>query len=159
MTRSAASAMAERLPGHAAALKKAGERLAGRLEALAAEAQELGRHASGISFILQHDALSWLFHDAGLEVAFVLQAEAGEQPSAAEIAGIARTVKARKAGTTVLVAEPQFPARLVETLSRETGAGVVRLDPLASGPASPEPGYYEKVMAGNIASLRRLLVK
>jgi zinc/manganese transport system substrate-binding protein/zinc transport system substrate-binding protein len=56
-------------------------------------------------------------------------------------------------GRYVLVTEPQFPARIVEMLVRETGAPAIELDPLASGPASPESGWYAKVMEKNIGIL------
>ena len=86
----------------------------------------------------------------------VLQAEADAQPSASDIASLARAMRQGQ-GSCVLVTEPQFPARIVEMLVRETGARVLELDPLASGPSSPEPGWYEKAMARNIETLHALL--
>ena len=88
--------------------------------------------------------------------ACMLQAEADAQPSASDVARLARAMRDAK-GRYVLVTEPQFPARIVEMLVRETGAPAIALDPLASGPASPEPGRYAKVMEKNIETLRGIL--
>ncbi|MCR5259837.1 MAG: metal ABC transporter substrate-binding protein [Desulfovibrio sp.] len=156
MARACAEGLARLVPAQAEALLDGGSRAAERFEALGRKLAELGPLGHGVRFVLQHDALSWLFHDAGLEVAFVLQAEADAQPSASDVARLARAMRDAK-GRYVFVTEPQFPARIVEMLIRETGAPAIELDPLASGPASPEPGWYEKVMEKNIETLRRLL--
>ena len=156
MARACAEGLARLVPAQAEALLAGGSRAAERFEALGRKLAELGPLGHGVRFVLQHDALSWLFHDAGLEVAFVLQAEADAQPSASDVARLARAMRDAK-GRYVLVTEPQFPARIVEMLVRETGAPAIALDPLASGPASPEPGRYAKVMEKNIETLRGIL--
>lgn len=157
MARTLAADLAARLPGDAAALREAGERLAGRLEELGARVALLGRDAGSVSFILQHDALSWLFHDAGLPVTAVLQADEDEQPSAAELVGLVKAVRADTVRRHVLVAEPQFPERVVAMLAAETGAPVITLDPLASGPEDAPIDYYFDVMEANLAALRACL--
>ncbi len=156
MARACAEGLARLVPAQAEALLAGGNRAAGRFEVLGRKLAELGPLGHGVRFVLQHDALSWLFHDAGLEVAFVLQAEADAPPSASDVARLARAMRDAK-GRYVLVTEPQFPARIVEMLVRETGAPAIELDPLASGPASPEAGWYEKVMKKNIETLRGIL--
>ncbi len=156
MVRACAQGFAKLMPAQADVLLANGSQAAGRFEALGRRLAELGPLGQGVRFVLQHDALSWLFHDAGLKVAFVLQAEADAQPSASDIASLARAMRQGQ-GSYVLVTEPQFPARIVEMLVRETGVRVLELDPLASGPSSPEPGWYEKAMARNIETLRALL--
>ncbi|MCR5257075.1 MAG: metal ABC transporter substrate-binding protein [Desulfovibrio sp.] len=156
MARACAEGLARLVPSQAEALLAGGSRTAERFEALGRKLAELGPLGHGVRFVLQHDALSWLFHDAGLEVAFVLQAEANVQPSASDVARLAKAMRDAK-GRHVLVTEPQFPARIVEMLVRETGAPAIELDPLASGPASPEAGWYEKVMEKNIETLRGIL--
>ena len=152
MVRACARGLAKLMPAQADVLLANGSQAAGRFEALGRRLAELGPLGQGVRFVLQHDALSWLFHDAGLKVAFVLQAEADAQPSASDIASLARAMRQGQ-GSYVLVTEPQFPARIVEMLVRETGVRVLELDPLASGPSSPEAGWYEKAMARNIETL------
>ena len=156
MARACAEGLAKLVPEQAEALQAGGSRAAECFEALGRKLAELGPLGHGVRFVLQHDALSWLFHDAGLEVAFVLQAEADAQPSASDVARLARAMRDGK-GRYVLVTEPQFPARIVEMLVRETGTHAIELDPLASGPASPEPGWYKKIMEKNIETLRGVL--
>ena len=156
MARACAEGLAKLVPEQAEALRAGGSRAAECFEALGRKLAELGPLGHGVRFVLQHDALSWLFHDAGLEVAFVLQAEADAQPSASDVARLARAMRDGK-GRYVLVTEPQFPARIVEMLVRETGTPAIELDPLASGPASPEPGWYKKIMEKNIKTLRGVL--
>ncbi len=156
MARACAEGLAKLVPEQAEALRAGGSRAAECFEALGRKLAELGPLGHGVRFVLQHDALSWLFHDAGLEVAFVLQAEADAQPSASDVARLARAMRDGK-GRYVLVTEPQFPARIVEMLVRETGTPAIELDPLASGPASPEPGWYKKIMEKNIETLRGVL--
>jgi len=156
MARACAEGLAKLVPEQAEALQAGGSRAAECFEALGRKLAELGPLGHGVRFVLQHDALSWLFHDAGLEVAFVLQAEADAQPSASDVARLARAMRDGK-GRYVLVTEPQFPARIVEMLVRETGTPAIELDPLASGPASPEPGWYKKIMEKNIKTLRGVL--
>ena len=156
MVRACARGLAKLMPAQANVLLANASQAAGRFEALGRRLAELGPLGQDVRFVLQHDALSWLFHDAGLKVAFVLQAEADAQPSASDIASLARAMRQGQ-GSYVLVTEPQFPARIVEMLVRETGVRVLELDPLASGPSSPEPGWYEKAMARNIETLHALL--
>ncbi|MBQ2477304.1 MAG: zinc ABC transporter substrate-binding protein, partial [Desulfovibrio sp.] len=146
-----AQGLAKLMPAQADVLLANASQAAGRFEALGRRLAELGPLGQGVRFVLQHDV-----HDAGLKVAFVLQAEADALPSASDIASLARAMRQGQ-GKYVLVTEPQFPARIVEMLVRETGVRVLELDPLASGPSSPEPGWYEKAMARNIETLRALL--
>lgn len=156
MVRAMAEGLAQRLPSRAGELMQASAARVAVLDALAAQVAALGSGASGISFVLQHDALSWFFHDAGLAVDCVLQAEADEAPSAAGLVALAGRLRS---GSTrhVIVGEPQFPSRIVQMLSRETGAPLVTLDPLAAGAMDAPLDHYEAVMAANIATLRSCL--
>ena len=77
-------------------------------------------------------------------------------PSAAALADLVRRI--RTGGRRcVLVGEPQFPTRILDMLGRETGAGMIQLDPVAAGPGSAPNDYYEKIMRANIATLRNAL--
>ena len=156
MVKNIAEGLASLAPGEAAVLRATGSELEGRLNKLGEEVAKLGKSGSGVDFILQHDALSWFFHDAGLSVMGVLQEEADEPPSAAALGALVKKMKAGKKRC-IVVTEPQFPERVARSLARDAGAGLISLDPLASGPANPPAGYYEKVMAANVAALTKVL--
>lgn len=156
MVKNIAEGLASLATGEAAVLRATGSELEGRLNKLGEEVAKLGKSGSGVDFILQHDALSWFFHDAGLSVMGVLQEEADEPPSAAALGALVKKMKAGKKRCIVVI-EPQFPERVARSLARDAGAGLISLDPLASGPANPPAGYYEKVMAANVAALTKVL--
>ena len=156
MVKNIAEGLASLAPGEAAVLRATGTELEGRLNKLGEEVAKLGKSGSGVDFILQHDALSWFFHDAGLSVMGVLQEEADEPPSAAALGALVKKMKAGKKRC-IVVTEPQFPERVARSLARDAGAGLISLDPLASGPANPPAGYYEKVMAANVAALTKII--
>ena len=156
MVKNIAEGLASLAPGEAAVLRATGSELEGRLNKLGEEVAKLGKSGSGVDFILQHDALSWFFHDAGLSVMGVLQEEADEPPSAAALGALVKKMKAGKKRC-IVVTEPQFPERVARSLARDAGAGLISLDSLASGPANPPAGYYEKVMAANVAALTKVL--
>ena len=156
MVRNIAEGLASLDAGDDAALRSSGSELEGMLKKLGEEVAKLGASGAGTEFILQHDALSWFFHDAGLSVIGVLQEEADEPPSAAALGTLVKKIKAGKKRC-IIVTEPQFPERIARALARDAGCGLISLDPLASGPANPPAGYYEKVMASNIATLTKVL--
>ena len=54
---------------------------------------------------------------------------------------------------TVLYAEPQYSRETAELIAREAGIDYFVLDPCASGPSDPEPGYYQKIMRKNLKTL------
>lgn len=156
MVQNIAGGLASLDPASGDSLRAAGQQYAARLQALGQDAAALGRLGGSTDFVLQHDALSWFFHDAGLSVTGVLQEEADEPPSAAALGALVKKIKAGRRRC-VVVTEPQFPERIAKALARDAGAGLISLDPVASGPANPPAGYYEKVMKANIAALQKVL--
>jgi ABC-type Zn uptake system ZnuABC Zn-binding protein ZnuA len=119
---------------------------------------EMSREVHGLAnrrIITQHDAFEWLAHGIGLEIVGVIQAHAGHDPSAQEIAKLVRT--ARETGAGAVMTEPQYPPRVGETIAREAGIRVGVLDPCAGGPADAPLDYYEQTMRKNMAELRRVL--
>ena len=89
---------------------------------------KLGKSGSGVDFILQHDALSWFFHDAGLSVMGVLQEEADEPPSAAALGALVKKMKEGKKRC-IVVTEPQFPERVARSLARDAAPDSSHLIP------------------------------
>lgn len=126
-----------------------------RLDALA---RNVAAAVSGLRnnrIITQHGVFDYLARDSGLEIAGVIQAHAGKDPSAAEMIALVKT--ARSTGAGAVFAEPQYPQRIARTIAKEAGIAFAVLDPVASGPENPPLAYYETVMRGNIETLKKTL--
>ena len=119
----------------------------------AAASPPWGGGAPRKGIVLQHDALAYLAHDAGLDVVDVIQESEDVQPSAARIMALVRRVREEK--PVLIVSEPQYSDKPALTLARETGVPAASLDPVASGPADAPLSYYEAVMAANCQILER----
>ena len=91
----------------------------------------------------------------GLSIVAVVQAHAGQEPSAAEMLAIVRTVREQRAGA--LFTEPQYPAAIGRTIAAEANIPAATLDPAATGPEQPPADYYDQVMRANLATLERTL--
>lgn len=106
--------------------------------------------------VTSHDAFPYFAKAYGFEVVGFVQAEAGKEPSAAELAALVETVK--KAGVTAIFVESQASPRLAETLARE--AGVARVvtglptDSLQKPPADTYAGLMWTLMATIVTALR-----
>ena len=90
----------------------------------------------------------------GLEVVAVLRPH-GQEPSAAEMLELVRTLRAKQAGA--IFTEPQYPAKVGAALARETGLPTATLDPVATGPDAAPLDYYETAMRQNMEVLRATL--
>ncbi|MSS27788.1 zinc ABC transporter substrate-binding protein [Desulfovibrio sp. PG-178-WT-4] len=140
-------------PEGAAAYRAAAEAYAARLLSVGRRLAAVGAGAPRKGIVLQHDALAYLAHDAGLDVVDVIQESEDVQPSAARIMALVRRVREEK--PVLIVSEPQYSDKPALTLARETGVPAASLDPVASGPADAPLSYYEAVMAANCQILER----
>ena len=100
-----------------------------------------------------HNAFDYLARDVGFEVVAVLRVDVRSEPRAAELARIAEIIKT--GGVPGIFMEPQFSSKLAEVLSKETGAAIYVLDPVATGKSSPD--LYVDVMLENLESLKAAL--
>jgi len=128
---------------------------AAKMVQLDQEMVAVGRSLVNKRIITQHGVFDYLARDLGLEVVAVVEAHAGQEPSAAEMLAIIKTAKAKKAGG--IFAEPQYPAKVVTTIAKEAGIPAATLDPVATGPDDSGLDYYEKVMAKNMQTLKSTL--
>ncbi|MFZ5758803.1 MAG: metal ABC transporter solute-binding protein, Zn/Mn family, partial [Thermodesulfobacteriota bacterium] len=53
--------------------------------------------------------------------------------------------------------EPQYPAKVGQTIAREAGIVTATLDPVANGPENASLDYYETVMLQNLQILAKSL--
>ncbi len=127
---------------------------ADRLNALADEMAALGRALKNNRIVEPHGVFDYLARDMGLEVVAVLRPH-GQEPSAAEMLELVRTLRAKQAGA--IFTEPQYPAKVGAALARETGLPTATLDPVATGPDAAPPDYYETAMRQNMEVLRATL--
>ncbi|HQP30075.1 MAG TPA: metal ABC transporter substrate-binding protein [Deltaproteobacteria bacterium] len=125
---------------------------AARLNALAEEMRSLGRTLANTRIVTQHGAFDYLARDMGLQVVGVVSAHAGQPPSAAQTLALVQTIRRLKAGA--VFTEPQYPARIAQTIAREAGIPAAVLDPVAGGPARAGLDYYEQAMRRNMATLK-----
>jgi len=124
------------------------------LNKLADEMADLGKRLKNNRIVEPHGVFDYLARDAGLEILAVMQAH-GQEPSAAEMARLAKTIREKKVGA--IFTEPQYPDKVGKALARETGVPVGMLDPAASGPEDAPPDYYETVMRENMKTLETTL--
>jgi zinc transport system substrate-binding protein len=98
-----------------------------------------------------HDAFPYFAREYGFSVIAVVERHPGSQPNARELKGAIREI--RKRGVRVVFAEPQYPSSSAELIARETGARVLMLDPVVSGPVKAEA--YLEIMERNLAVLQK----
>lgn len=142
-------------PAGAGVYQSNGRAYADKMGQLDQELVGLGQRLKNRRIITQHGVFAYLARDLGLEVVAVVQAHAGQEPSAAEMLAIIKTARETKAGA--IFSEPQYPAKVVQTIAREAGIPAATLDPVASGPDGAALDHYEKTMRQNMATLKSTL--
>ncbi|MBQ9405471.1 MAG: zinc ABC transporter substrate-binding protein [Desulfovibrio sp.] len=152
MVRVIGEGLARAVP-EAAACRAEAEACAARLETLAKRLQAIGNRSVYKDVILLHDGMAYLVRDAGLRLMDIIQEDEDVQPSAARLLQLAQRI--RQHGSVLIMGEAQYHDKPVRTLAAETGAAVVVLDSLASGPAEPPTAYYEQVMENNCRILEQ----
>ncbi|MBQ9336030.1 MAG: zinc ABC transporter substrate-binding protein [Lentisphaeria bacterium] len=156
MARNIAAGLCKADPENAEQYRKNVERFAEELGQLVSETEALKPLVKGKAVAVQHGVFDYLARLLGLEIAAEIRGE-GTAPSASEMRKLVKVMRTRRVG--VIFTEPQYSAQTAETLARECGISVCRLDPLASGPSDPPPGYYLKTMRENLKKIRSVLVK
>jgi len=142
-------------PDGKAIYTKNAQQYADKLNALADDFAALGKTAKNNRIITQHGVFDYLARDMGLEVCAVVQAHAGQEPSAAEMIGVIQIAKEKKVAA--VFTEPQYPARVGQTIAKEAGILTARLDPVATGPENAPLDYFETVMRQNMVILKETL--
>lgn len=155
MVRAIAAGLAAADPAGAGVYTRNAGACAARLEALADEFAALGRALANRRVVTQHAVFDYLARDMGLEIVGVVQAHPGQDPSAAEMLRLVKTIRERGAGA--VFTEPQYPARVAQAVAREAGIPLAELDPVASGPPDAPLDHYERAMRKNLETLRATL--
>jgi zinc transport system substrate-binding protein len=150
-----ASGLGKADPAGAVLYKQNAETYAARMNRLADEFVARGKMLKNNRIVTQHGVFDYLARDMGLEVVAVVQAHAGQEPSAADMLKIVKDVREKKAGA--IFTEPQYPGKVGQTIARETRIPAATLDPVATGPEAAPLDYYETVMRKNMETLRATL--
>lgn len=111
---------------------------------------------SGISdrnIITFHEAFPYFAREFNLNVAAVIEREAGSEPNARELAEIIKLIKEKK--VKAIFIEPQYPAKTAQMISRETGKKLYILDPIVTGALHPDA--YISIMEKNLKVLQEAL--
>lgn len=150
-----AAGLAKVDPDGAELYKKNAATYAERMHKLAWEFAALGKTLKNNRIVTQHGVFDYLARDTGLDIVAVVQAHAGQEPSAAEMLDIVKTVQVKRVGAVFI--EPQYPAKVGETIAKEAAIPCAILDPVASGPENAPLNYYETIMHKNMETLRAIL--
>jgi len=146
----------ERLdPDHAALYRKNALAYLAKLDTLRATMRAGLQNVKTREIITFHEAFPYFAREFGLTVVAVIEREPGSEPSARDLAQAITLVK--KTGVKAIFAEPQYSAKAADTIARETGATVYRLDPVVTGPMAPDA--YITIMHANLRTLEQALGK
>jgi len=126
-----------------------------KMNKLADEFSALGKHLKNKNIVTQHSVFDYLARDMGLNIVAVLQEYDGQEPSAAEILKIIKTI--RNENAKAIFTEPQYPQKIGHVIATEAGIVTKILDPVATGPKNASLDYYETVMRKNIKILKKTL--
>ena len=109
----------------------------------------------GISVCVFNEAFEYLHLSYGFDVAAVVEMDENETPSAKELAEIITEIN--EGGIDLLIAADDASKTVADTIARETGAGVVVLDPMLTG--DPVPERYTEAMNENARILKGSVYK
>lgn len=152
-----AGALALAAPDKADAFRANAEKYKAALHALDERMRSALAPHAGTPIVTFHEAFPYFARDFRLDLAGVIAREPGTEPSARELADTIELVRDRK--VKALFAEPQFPDKSAQVISRETGVKVHELDPVATGPSEPSEarGAFLRTMEKNLAVLQEAL--
>ena len=142
---------------HANKFRENAAKLDKRLQILGDEFKAQLEPYSSKHVAAQHNVFDYLLRDCGFETPLAIFADPETPPSPAEITAMTKEFKEH--GVKVIFTEPQYPDELAKLIGKETGAAVVKIDPVASGPADPPAGYYFDVMGRNLEIMKKALSK
>lgn len=125
-----------------------------RLEALRERFVRDLKDVKNREIVTFHDAFPYFANEFGFRIVDVIQRHPGVEPGAGELKDTIQII--RNKGIKVVFAEPQYPDGAGRVIAAETGARLLLLDPVVTGPV--EPDAYWRAMERNLAVLRESLV-
>ena len=154
LTMNIAAELSKADPNGAATYFQNAQAYAETMNRLGDDMSALGKRLKNNRIVQPHGVFDYLARDMGLEIVAVMQAH-GQEPSASEMTQLVKTITEKSAGAIFI--EPQYPEKIGNTLSKESGIPVALLDPVATGPENAPLNYYETVMRQNMKTLESTL--
>ena len=103
-----------------------------------------------------HEAFPYFAQEFNLHIVAVIEREPGAEPTPKELGDTIKQIK--ESNIKALFAEPQYPSKAAEAISRETNAKVYTLDPAVTGDARPNAyNDYITIMEKNLKTLQEAL--
>lgn len=149
MVENIAAGLAALDPANASLYADNGAAYMEKLANLSKRLEAVGQRAANKGIVLEHEGLAYLAANAGLTIVAMIDVPV----SPASLTSLERTIAAEK--PVVLAGEVQYSAKLLDTLSAQTGVPAIRLDTCASGPENAPLDYYQTEMEKNIEMLEQ----
>lgn len=127
-----------------------------KLEDLKTEMHEELDNLPNRDIITFHEAFPYFAEEFNLNIAGVIEIEPDSEPSAKEIEEVINTIRTKNIKS--LFTEPQYSAKIAETIATETGATIYELDPIVTGDSNPDAyDDYINKMKKNLDVLKEAL--
>jgi ABC-type Zn uptake system ZnuABC Zn-binding protein ZnuA len=144
-------------PAGAESYRKNGAAYRERLLALAEELKKGAAEIKSAQLITEHGIFDYFARDTGLTVAGYVRSSHAADPSAKEMKKLADLIRTKK--IPAIFTEPQYSSKVAAAIAKETGAALLTLDPVASGPDNAPLDHYEKTMRTNLETLKKVFAK
>lgn len=107
--------------------------------------RDAGPMLAATPIVTHHNAFPRLSERYGMRIAAVIREIPNTEPSPAQVASVARTIREQNVRT--IYVEPQFNRKLADRIAKAAGVSVATLDPLGTGD-------WFALMDSNLASIR-----
>ncbi len=155
MAREIARALQNAFPEYQNEFEMNLDNLLQRLDALEAELQEHAEPIAGSPYIVFHDAYQYLEKKLNLNNVGAVTANLERAPGVKKIRELRETILGT--GAVCVFSEPQFDAKILQTIAEGTEIRFGVLDPLGAD-IDAGPDAYFQIMRGMVDSLRDCLV-
>ena len=143
-------------PVHADQYKSNADEYIKKLSALRDTMHKSLDNAPHKDIITFHEAFPYFAKEFNLNIVAVIEREPGAEPTPKELEDTIKQIK--ESNIKALFAEPQYPSKAAEAISRETNAKVYTLDPAVTGDAKPDAyDDYITIMETNLKTLQEAL--
>ncbi|MGH1418514.1 MAG: zinc ABC transporter substrate-binding protein [Hyphomicrobiaceae bacterium] len=143
MTKHIASVLAKRWPAHATTFENNAERLIVQIEAINKDIGAQMEKLAASRFVVFHDAFQYFERSFGLRATGAISIRPDTPPGAKRLLAIRRSIRDLK--VQCVFSEPQFRARVIDTVIEGMDVGKGVLDPVGAK-LTPGPKLYVQLM-------------
>lgn len=138
-------------PKHASAYRQNAAAYIKKLESQKIHMHQQLDNLSHKDIVTFHEAFPYFAKEFNLNIVTVIEREPGSEPSPRELADLIDLIK--KSGTKAMFTEPQYPAKVAQTIVHETGGKIYTLDPVTTSDGQSDASAYERLMDQNLKTL------